>query len=199
MGSSRAIKEQFYRPLGQDVRASMNLVVLTSGDPLASAMNVRDVVAGIDPNLPISNVATMAGAIESATWLFGVFGTLFTILGGVALFMSAVGLYGVMAFSVTRRIPEMGIRMALGASGRAIVQLVFKKGCLQLGMGMLIGLVLGAAMSQPLSAIMFDVSPSDVSVYLAVSATLTLAGMLACVVPARRATRIGLTKALRLA
>jgi putative ABC transport system permease protein len=151
----------------------------------------------LDPNLPIYDVDSMEGALETATWAFGLFGTLFSIFGGIALFMSAVGLYGVMAFSVSSRTQEMGIRMALGASASKILGMIFKKGFIQLGVGMLVGLGLGAAMSQPMRAIMFDVNPNDPTVYLTIVLVLVIAGVFACFVPARRATKVELVDALR--
>ena len=137
-------------------------------------------MAGIDPALPLYWVRTMEESVESATWAFGIFGSLFTIFGAAALFLAAVGLYGVMAFSVSRRTQEMGVRMALGAGARDVI-----------------GLALGAAMAQPMSVIFFDVEPSDPTVYAAIILTLGLAGFLACLIPARRATQIELVDALR--
>jgi len=122
----------------------------------------------------------MEESVESATWAFGIFGSLFTIFGAAALFLAAVGLYGVMAFSVSRRTQEMGVRMALGAGARDVI-----------------GLALGAAMAQPMSVIFFDVEPSDPTVYAAIILTLGLAGFLACLIPARRATQVELVDALR--
>ena len=137
-------------------------------------------MAGIDPALPLYWVRTMEESVESATWAFGIFGSLFTIFGAASLFLAAVGLYGVMAFSVSRRTQEMGVRMALGAGARDVI-----------------GLALGAAMAQPMSVIFFDVEPSDPTVYAAIILTLGLAGFLACLIPARRATQIELVDALR--
>ncbi len=111
--------------------------------------------------------------------------------------MSAVGLYGVMAFSVSRRTQEMGIRMALGAHGKDIIGLVLKKGMTQLGIGMALGLGLGLVMARPLQVALFQVNPNDPTVYAAIVVTFTLAGLLACMVPALRATRVNLVEALR--
>ena len=119
------------------------------------------------------------------------------IFGGVALFMAAVGLYGVMAFSVSRRTQEIGIRMALGAHGMQIARLVLKKGMLQLAAGLTVGLGLGAAMSRPLQVALFDVKPGDPLVYGTITVALLLSGLMACIVPARRATRVELVDALR--
>jgi ABC-type antimicrobial peptide transport system permease subunit len=139
----------------------------------------------------------MDEALQSATWIFDIFGSLFAIFGAVALFLAAVGLYGVMAFSVSRRTQEMGIRMALGAGARTVFGLVLGKGMRQLAVGAVVGLALGAVLVRPMAAIFYDVEPSDPFVYGAIVVTLGLSGLLACLVPARRATSVELVQALR--
>jgi putative ABC transport system permease protein len=197
LGSNDARPEMIYTPVAQWPTRFLSIVVKTAGDPMAMAPRVRDAVAALDPNLPIYWVESMDGVIADNTWAFGLFGSLFMIFGTVALFMSAVGLYGVMAFSVSRRTQEMGLRMALGAYGKDIVRLVLKKGLVQLALGMAIGLGAGFAMIRPLQFVMFDVNPRDPAVYAAIVGALGLAGLLACLVPARRATRVNLVDALR--
>jgi predicted permease len=198
IGDDARQPEQIYTPHAQSPEIRfISLAVKTAGPPMGLAPEVRDVVIGLDPNLPIYWVDSMEGAIETNTWAFGLFGSLFTIFGVIALFMSAVGLYGVMAFSVSRRTQEMGIRIALGAYGKDIIHLVLKKGLVQLGIGMTIGLGLGVALSRPLQLVLFDVNVNDPAVYGAIIATLTLAGLLACLLPARKATRVDVVNALK--
>jgi putative ABC transport system permease protein len=198
LGSGDVMPDQFLMPIAQQAGVrSVSLVVKTRDEPGSFASASRSVVTGIDPDVPLYRVETMDEAIESATWPFGIFGMLFTIFGAAALFLAAVGLYGVMAFSVSTRTQEMGILMALGASSRDVITLVLSKGMKQLGIGALMGLVLGAAMAQPMSAVFFDVEPSDPTVYAAIIVTLGLAGLLACIIPARRATRVELVDALQ--
>ena len=198
IGSSDVMPDQFFMPLAQQEGVRfISLLVRTRDDPGGFAAESRAVVAGIDPALPLYWVRTMDEAVETATWAFEIFGTLFSVFGAAALFLAAVGLYGVMAFSVSRRTQEMGVRMALGAGGRDVIGLVLSKGMKQLAIGAAIGLALGAAMAQPMSVIFFDVKPSDPTVYAAIILTLGLAGFLACLIPARRATRVELVDALR--
>ncbi len=197
IGSGSVAPEQFYTPLAQGPPRAMRMAIKTRGDPLAIAPVVRDAVAGLDPNLPIYEVDSMDGAIESATWMFGVLSWTFSLFGAMALLMAAIGLYAVMAFSVSRRTQEMGIRIALGACDKDIVGLVLKKGMTQIGIGMAIGLALGAALSRPLQVLSFRVNPNDPAVYAAIIVTLTLTGVLACLVPALRATRVNLVAALK--
>jgi putative ABC transport system permease protein len=197
IGDDDSPLEMIYTPVAQGSFRFMSLAIKAAGDPLSMTPQVRDAVAALDPNLPIYWAYSMDQVVENNTWAFGLFGTLFGIFGGVALFMAAVGLYGVMAFSVSRRTQEMGIRMALGAYAKNIVGLVLKRGFVQLGIGMAIGLGIGAALSRPLQLVLFDVNPNDPLVYGGIVVTLGVAGMLACWLPARRATRVDLVDALR--
>ncbi len=197
-GQSAETTEQFFLPLAQaqGIRFT-SLVVRTRGDPGAFAPAAQAVVSRIDPALPLYWMRTMQESVGSATWGYGLFGSLFTIFGIVALFLAAVGLYGVMAFSVSRRTQEMGVRMAMGAEPRNILNLVLGKGMRQLAVGGAIGLSLGALMVQPMRIVFFEVEPSDPVVYVTIALTLGTAGFLACLLPARRATRVQLVDALR--
>ncbi|MEX2048206.1 MAG: ABC transporter permease [Gemmatimonadota bacterium] len=197
-GQAAERTEQFFQPIAQtpDVRF-VSLAVRTRDEPQAFAAAAQDVVARIDPNLPLYFVRTMQETVAAGTWGYGLFGSLFTIFGVVALFLAAVGLYGVVAFSVSRRTQELGVRMAMGAEARNIMGLVLGKGMRQLGVGALIGLGLGALLVRPLSVVFFEVEPTDPFVYLTIVGTLGLAGLLACLLPAHRATRVQLIDALR--
>jgi putative ABC transport system permease protein len=197
-GQAAEITEQYFRPIPQmpDVRFA-SMVVRTQGDPGAFGAQARAVVSRIDPALPIFFVRTMQETVAAGTWGYGLFGSIFTIFGIVALFLAAVGLYGVMAFSVSRRTQEMGVRMAMGAKSQDILRLVLANGMRQLGVGVAIGLVLGGLLIQPMRVIFYQVNPADPSVYLTIVLTLGLAGVLACLVPARRAMRVQLVDALR--
>lgn len=197
LGSHDAIAEQIYRPLAQAPPHAMRMAVRTSGNSLNVAPQVRDVVAELNPNLPIYEVDSMDGAILTATWMFGHMSRSYSAFGAIALFMAAVGLYGAMAFSVSRRTQEMGIRMALGARDGDVMALVFKKGMVQLGIGITLGLGLGVVISRALASVSVHVDPGDPVVYAAVVVTFVVAGMLACAVPARRATQVDLVDALK--
>lgn len=197
IGSDDRIQEQIYVPLMQSPQQGFSIALRTQGDPLALAPALRDTVSGIDANLPLYDVASMDGVIKKNTWAFGLFGSLFAMFGVIALFMSAVGLYGVMAFSVNRRRNEMGIRMAIGARAGDIAGLVFRKAFVQLGIGIAIGLALGVGLAMPLRVMMFDVNVFDPVVYGGIALVLVLTGSAACFVPARRATRVDIVDVLR--
>jgi putative ABC transport system permease protein len=139
----------------------------------------------------------MNEALARTTWFVRVFGTMFMIFGGIAVFLAGIGLYAVMAFSVSRRTREVGIRMALGAKGADVVRMIFGQGMWQLGIGLVLGLGLAAGVSRLLSLILFDVQPRDPTIFGGVVAVLAAAGLLACLIPAARATRVDPIVALR--
>ena len=190
--------EMVYTPLAQNHSNFLSLAVrTTSGNPMNITSRVRDVIASVDADIPLYFVYSMDEALARPTWFIRVFGTMFMIFGVIALFLAAVGLYAVMAFSVSRRSREVGIRMALGAQTGDVVQMILRQGLLQLGVGMAFGLAMAAGVSQLLSILLFDVTPRDPSIFGGVVATLAAAGLLACYVPARRATTVDPLVALR--
>jgi len=191
------IPHAIYLPLSQVAAGTLTLLVRTDGAPLNLTAAARDAVRAIDPNLPIFNVFTVRQSIDNQTWAFRVFGTLFMTFGFAALFLATVGLYGVMAFAVSRRTQEIGVRMALGAAGRDVLRLVLRQGLVQVGAGMALGIGLAAALGSAMQLLFFDVSPHDPLTYLVVGAVLGGTGLIACLVPARRASRVDPMEALR--
>src|SRR4029453_18502318 len=159
-------------------------------------------VAEIDSNLPTYFAGTPAQFHNEILSGNRVIATLFTIFGIVAFILSAVGLYGVMSFSVNQRTQEFGIRMALGADARRIFQMVMTQGAWQLIIGLVLGaggvaLLLGVVVAAALKNILFKVNPLDPLIYPAVAGLLTLVAAASCFVPARRATRVDPIQALR--
>jgi predicted permease len=189
--------EGVYVPLSQRPQELLSLVATADGNPMRLTAQVAGAVAGLDPDLPVFNILSHAELVARRTWYYRTFGTLFMVAGFVALFLAAVGLYGVMAFSVTRRRHEFGVRMALGASGQAILRLVLGQGLRQLALGIALGLGVGMLLAQGLQLVLFGVNPGDGVVYAGIVAVLGVTGIVACLVPARRATRIEPLRALR--
>jgi putative ABC transport system permease protein len=189
--------EGVYIPLSQRPHELLSLVASADGNPMAVTAQVAAAVGQLAPDLPVFNIMSHAELVARRTWYYRIFGTLFMIAGFVALFLAAIGLYGVMAFSVSRRRHEFGVRMALGASARAILTMVLGQGLRQLALGIAIGLGLGMLLARGLQFVLFGVDPSDVQVYAGIVAVLGLTGIAACVVPARRATRVEPSIALR--
>ena len=187
-----------YFPLEQyDTRFAYVALRAAGDDPMTLAAGARDDVIAVDPDIPLYWVQTHKAAIDEQTWFFRVFGNLFMVFGFVALFLAAVGLYGVMSASVSNRTTEMGIRMALGAQGRDVLRLVLKQGAIQVGIGMALGLVLAALLSRGLEIILFQVEPWDPFVFVLIAVVLAAVGMLASYIPALRATRVDPAVALR--
>ena len=188
----------FFRPLVQRDPSFVSIAINTSrADPLAMTGEIRDAVRSLDPDLPIYEVTTEQGFIDQRTWFYHVFGTVFIVVGAVALFMATVGLYGVLSFSVSRRVKEMGIRMALGATSRDVVRLVLRQGALQILVGLSLGLVLAYGLTRVIGILMFEMTPQDPPVFTIVVLVITVVGLLASFVPARRATRVDPGVALR--
>ena len=197
-GQEECEQERVERELGaqRDPRF-VSLALRTSGDPLALTPAVRQAVTALNANLPIYNVDSMRGTIRQATWFYYVFGTLFIAFGAAALFMATVGLYGVLSFSVSRRTREMGIRMALGANARDVIRLILRQGGVQLGIGLGLGLVLALGVTRVIGMLMFETTPQDPPVFTGVVVVIASVGLLASLIPARRATRAHPTAALR--
>jgi putative ABC transport system permease protein len=189
--------EVYFLPFAQAGSNFASMTLLNSGPPMAVTQQVRDAVASLDADLPIYWVYSMEEALARRTWFVRVFGTMFMIFGGIALFLAGIGLYAVMAFSVSRRTREVGIRMALGASSGNVVSMIFRQGMIQMGVGLAFGLALAFGVSRLLSLILFDVQPRDPQIFGGVVAVLLIAGALACFFPARRATAVDPLVALR--
>lgn len=198
LGDDRIPPQRIYLSKGRYDHRGYVLAARTQGPPEAMAARIREVVAELDPNLPVYGMTSHDEAIKQATWAFKLFGVQFTVFGVLALFLAAVGLYGVMAFSVSQRRREMGLRMALGAQRKSIVGLVMARGAKQVGTGMALGLAMGAAMGGPLSHVLYGVETRDLGVYLMIAATLGLTGLLACFFPARTATRADPMETMRI-
>jgi predicted permease len=189
--------EGLYVPFHQSPDEWVGVAVHTAGDPLVITPEVRDIVASIDNNMPIYFIDSLAGWVNQGTWFIRVFGTIFMIFGGVALFLASVGLYGVMAFSVEQRTKEMGVRMALGAQGPDVLRLIVRQGVIQVTIGLVLGLGLAVLLSRGMDILLFGVEPLDPTTFLVIILVLAGTGLLASLIPARRATRVDPVIALK--
>ncbi|MCL7963492.1 MAG: ABC transporter permease [marine benthic group bacterium] len=185
--------DQFAEILGNTVSVGAR----TTGDPGAMAARVRETLAALDPNLPVYDAMSMQAVIDDATWFYRVFGTLFMTFGFTALFLAAVGLYGVMSFSVSQRRREMGIRMALGAKEDRLIRFAMRRGMRQLAIGIVIGIALAALATKPLQIILYEVDARDPVIFGGVVLALALVGAIASYIPARRVSRIHPAEALQ--
>ena len=194
----RRNQEGFYVALTQAPAASVAMLLDTSGSPpLGVTATVRHAVRELDPNLPVAGINTFEGVIHQNTWSVRVFGTLFTGFGFAALFLAAVGLYGVMSFSVRRRTQEIGVRMALGATTGDVLRMVLGHGIVPVAAGLLLGLGLAALLTNALRGLVFNMNPLDPATFVGIGVVLLLTGMAACLVPARRAVAVNPIEALR--
>jgi putative ABC transport system permease protein len=191
-------KPQMYLPYEQsDEFVPRDLVVKTEGEPLALAPAVRGEVWGIDRHQPVSNVAAMQDLVSEslARQRFSVL--LLGAFAGVALVLAAVGIYGVMSYSVAQRTHEIGVRMALGARPRDVLGLAVGQGLKLVLAGVVIGVASALAMTRVMASLLFQVSPADPATYAAISLTLAGVATAACLVPARRAAKVDPLIALR--
>jgi predicted permease len=186
-----------YAPHRQEPPGFTTLLVRSRLDAGAIMNATRREVSALDPDQPVFNAQTMDEMLAQATWPYRVFGSLFAIFAIVALVMSAVGLYAVMAYSVTQRTAEIGVRMALGAEGRQVSWLVLRRGLVQMGTGLGLGLAGAFFLARVMRSLLVQVSPNDPLTFAAITAVLAAVAASACLVPARRATRVDPLVALR--
>jgi putative ABC transport system permease protein len=175
----------------------MTLYVRTSVSPASFVASIRRMIQELEPNLPVPNIQTMTDTIGTSlyaarlgAWLLGAF-------GGLALVLAAIGIYGVLSFSVSRRTREMGIRLALGADARDVFLLVVRDGMLLVGAGIIVGLAGALASGRSLASFLYGISTTDWPTFAGVTVILTSVALVACVIPAFRAMRVNPIAALR--
>jgi predicted permease len=192
------VRRHFYIPTTQEkVLLNLTLHVKTETDPEVVAESLRAELKALDPHLPLYNVKTLSKEIDESlvqermvTWLSSAFGLL-------AMLLTALGIYGVLTFSVARRTREIGIRVALGAQRRDVFKLIMIRGVVLIGVGVLIGVAASIAFSRVLASLLFGVTPNNVTTLVIVSVGLIIVALIACWIPARRATQVDPLVALR--
>ena len=190
-------KSFLYLPLEQIYRASFFLHVRTAVDPGGFLETVRREVRSLDNKLPVSDLQTMNAAMGFALLPARLAAGVVSAFALLALFLAAVGLYGVIAYSVSQSSRDIGIRMALGARATDVLRLVIRGGMTLTALGLAIGLGIGIVLAQLMKGLLYGVSPADPLSYAAAVAILAAAALLAVYVPARRATRVDPMTALR--
>ncbi|MEK6286963.1 MAG: ABC transporter permease [Acidobacteriota bacterium] len=186
-----------YQPLAQNHETGMALHARTSSKPASLAATVWREVQSIEPNLAVTSVESMADVVGGSLFAARMGAVLLAIFGLLALVLAAVGLYGVMSYSVSRRTREIGIRMALGAGSGNVLRLVLKEGMTLVGGGVAAGLIAAAALTRLLASFLYGVSPMDATTFVAIPLVLALVALLANYLPARRATKVDPMEALR--
>src|SRR6185295_19766631 len=188
----------WYLPYAQQpATTSLHLVVRSAGDPAAMASLIRRAVRSLDPQQPISNLMTMTEKLSDLLVTERFAAVLMAALALLGLFLSACGLYGVIAYSASQRTGEIGLRMALGADRRSVLRLVMGSGVMLVAIGLAAGCVAARAVSVLLSSSLYGVTANDPETFVAVGAVLAAVGLVACYLPANRATHVDPLVALR--
>lgn len=197
VGLDQAPSPEFYIPVEQappplwgGLQGSLTLVARTVGEPMAMERAMRRAVDAVDPSLPIATVSTMDALLKSsrATARFNTL--LLSVLGAIALVLASVGVYGVIAYSVSQRTREIGLRMALGATPSGIAALVVRRGLAPIAAGAVVGAVLSVATTRLLREQLYGVTPGDPVTIATIAALLLIVSLLAAFIPARRAMRV---------
>jgi len=190
-------RPQLYLPLPQWSRNEMSVVLRVEGDPLGMVSAARAETKALDPFLPLAKVRTIPQILAAATGVRRLNATLLALFAGAALLLTVVGLYGVITHLVGRRVREMGVRMALGAGRGHILRLILAQGMKPVAVGGAIGIVASIALTRLMKTLLFGVSASDPLTFVVIALLLTLVALLACYIPARRATKVDPMVALR--
>ena len=186
-----------YMPAAQIGPTSLALAVKTRGDPMALVAPIREALRGLDPNAMLSQESTMSSVIDAQLSAFRVVMLSLGVFSAIALALTAVGLYGVLSFHVAQRAHEIGIRMALGAAPAALVRGFVARGFVLVGAGMVLGLLAGVPATRLLAGLLYEIGPWDPLSLAGALAFLAVVGLLACLLPAVRATRVDPASTLR--
>jgi putative ABC transport system permease protein len=177
--------------------APMSIIWRSSGDPASQVASVRDVIRRIDPTVPLVSIQSLDDLLANSfaprkfnTYVLGVF-------AGVALLLAAIGLFGVTAYLVSQRTREIGLRLALGAERRDIFRLILGRGIALAATGAMIGVCGAFWLTRVMQSLLFSVSTTDPGTFVAVPTILVLVALIACYIPARRATKVDPMVALR--
>ena len=186
-----------YFPSLQNGETASNILIRTSGNPTALLGAVRSAAKAIDPRASVLQAGEVSGLLHQSLFAYRTSAALATVLGALGMFLAALGIYGVLAYSVSRRTHEIGIRMALGARPRDVLRLVIGQGALLAGIGTGIGIAVSFAATRLMSNLLYGISADDPATYIAVALLLGLVALAACYIPARRAMRVDPIVALR--
>jgi len=187
---------QWHVSVGNAIR-SMSLIIKASGDPLALVGQVRREIGALDPSLPVADVRTMKDVVGATMSTPRFTGVLMMVFAGLAMALSAIGIYGVLSYVVSRRTREIGIRVAIGAGRSQILRMVLGQGLMLTATGVLIGVVGAVLAARLMQSMLHGVTPRDPLTFAAVAAALMVVAILASLVPALRATRVDPVVALK--
>jgi ABC-type antimicrobial peptide transport system permease subunit len=186
----RAPRPAIYVPYQQQPALWMDIGVRTAGDPLLLAPAVTAAIRSVDPDQPITEMQTMTKSIHNSAIGLNYVATLMGVFGGIALLLSAVGVYGVMSYMVSEQTRDIGIRMALGAPRGSVLTAIFRRGLLVTGAGLAVGLPLAYALARLMASVIYGVTATDPATFVGIPLALVGAAALAIYIPARRAMKI---------
>jgi predicted permease len=186
-----------YLPVGQNHESGVTLYVRASLSPALLIASLRREIQELEPNLPVSGIETMTETIGTSLYAARMGAWLLAGFGGLALLLAAIGIYGVLSFSIARRSREMGIRLALGAAARQVFLSVVRDGMTLVGVGTVVGLIGGFVAARSLAGFLYGVPTSDPATFAGTATILIAVALVACIVPARRAMRVNPITALR--
>jgi putative ABC transport system permease protein len=190
-------KKQVYLPLRQSPTNGMAIVVRTDRDPLASAGTIRSAIWAVDAQQPIFDLSTMDQILARAVFLPRLSALLLTLFAGAALLLAVLGIYGVLSYAVGQRTREIGLRMALGATSGSTIGLVVRGSAVMIAIGVAIGILASVALARSMDRVLYGISPFDLPSFAVAALILIGAGVIATLVPSRRATEIDPMVALR--
>jgi predicted permease len=194
---SEGVSPVVYFPLAQQHETGVTLYVRAAGSPETLVSQLRREIQAIEPNLPVPDVHTVRETVGTSLYVPRMGAILLTVFGGLAMLLAALGVYGVLAFSIARRTREIGIRVALGADRGRVLRLIVREGMTLVVMGLAAGLAAGWFGATAIRGFLFDVSPRDVTAFTVVPLILAAVALVACYLPARRAMRVDPMVALR--
>ncbi|HEV8430300.1 MAG TPA: ABC transporter permease [Pyrinomonadaceae bacterium] len=196
-GLDQQTKPEMYAPFAQRAWPFMRLVARSKSDPSLVAATIREAVRAIDKDQPVDKLTTMSSVVNASIAGRSFYMQLLGTFAALAFILAAVGIYGVVSYSVAQRTREIGIRVALGASGRNVLGLVLKEALRLTALGVGLGLVGAFAATRVLRSLLFEVKPTDPTTFICLSLLLTLVALLDGYIPARRATKVDPLVALR--
>ena len=191
------VQPTVYVPFRQEPPAAFTVLARSTGLGETVVAGIRNELKQLDADLPLFNIRTMDDILAQRNWPYRIFGTLFGTFAVIALLISSVGIYAVTAHGVGQRRQEIGVRMALGAGRRDILWLVLRHGIVRIALGVVLGVVAAVGVSRVLSSVLVNTSATDVTTFVSICVLLAAVTLLACFIPARRATRSDPVDALR--
>jgi len=170
---------------------------LTRAGAAGAGQTLREAMRAVDPDQALFNLRTLDEVMGQQRFIYRVFSTMFSVFAGIALILASVGLYAVTAYAVTQHTREIGVRVVLGAAPGQVIALFLRRGAVQLGIGLVIGVAGAFGVGRLLQALLVQTSPRDPLTLISIVALLTIVAVVACIIPARRATRVDPLHALR--